>query len=166
MSAESEDTYMRRNKIYRKTAVKFTGALLALTLLGTIPAFAGQWQQEEDGGWKYEENGEAVTGWIQSEGIWYYLDPDTGLWDPRPALNETSACRLLENAVNRAGWYSADEKMLVYKMDSKTKSTITVSILEQISPSDVGGTVNTFDINIKDGTAKSKTTKLVLDLYE
>lgn len=151
---------------YRRRTGRLAGVLLALTLLGTSTAWAGDWQQQEDGGWKYEENGEAVTGWIQEKGIWYYLEPDTGLWNPRPALTETSACRLLENAVNRAGWYSNETTEKVYKVDGSTKNTITVSIMLETAPMVVTGTLNTFDIDLRSGTAKSQQTKLVLDLYE
>lgn len=174
MTVESERKDMRTpGKTMRKTADRYrrrtgrlTAVLLALTLLGTSTVWAGEWQQLEDGNWKYEENAEPVTGWIQDEGIWYYLEPDTGLWNPRPALTETSACRLLENAVNRAGWYSNEMTEKVYKVDGSTKNTITVSIMLETAPMVVTGTLNTFDIDLRSGTAKSQQTKLVLDLYE
>lgn len=140
--------------------------LLAMTLFGAGTAWAGQWQELEDGSWMYEENGESVTGWIQDNGIWYYLDPDTGLWNPRPALSETAACRLLENAVNRAGWYSNETTEKIYKVDKTTKNTITVSIMLETAPMAVTGTLNTFDIDLRSATAKSQQTKLVLNLYE
>lgn len=140
--------------------------LLAMTLFGAGTAWAGQWQELEGGSWMYEENGENVTGWIQDNGIWYYLDPDTGLWNPRPALSETAACRLLENAVNRAGWYSNETTEKIYKVDKTTKNTITVSIMLETAPMAVTGTLNTFDIDLRSATAKSQQTKLVLNLYE
>lgn len=148
-----------------RRAGRLAGVLLALTLFGTSTAWAGEWKQEDDG-WRYEENGETVTGWIRSDGIWYYMDPETGLWDEHPALDDTSACRLLENAVNRAGWYASVEEEKAYKVDKTSKGYLTVSIMLQTSPTEVTSTLNTFDINRKEGTAQSKSTKLVLDLYE
>lgn len=162
---ESENEVMgQRDK--RRTAKRFTGVLLALTLLGASAAWAGEWVPLEDGNWRYEEDGQAVTGWAKVDGTWYYMDPDTGLWDTRPALNEDSACKLLENAVNRAGWYRNEDTEKVYKVDGKTKYNITVSILLETHPTIVTGTLDTFDINLREGTAKSQSTRLVLDLYE
>lgn len=154
--------------IYRRKNGRRAGVLLALllTLLGTSTAWAGEWKQLEDGDWKYEENGADVTGWIQVDGTWYYMEPDTGLWNPRPALTETAACKLLENAVNRAGWYRNEDTEKVYKVDSTSKNTITVSIMLETQPMVVTGTLNTFEIDLRNATAKSQQTKQVLDLYE
>lgn len=162
----SEKTWTKRTGAYKRKAGRLAAVLLAMTLFGAGTAWAGQWQESEDGNWMYEENGEAVTGWIQDNGIWYYLDPDTGLGNPRPALSETAACRLLENAVNRAGWYSNETTEKVYKVDKTTKNTITVSIMLETAPMAVTGTLNTFDIDLRSATAKSQQTKLVLNLYE
>lgn len=162
----SEKTWTKRTGAHKRKAGRLAGVLLAMTLFGAGTAWAGQWQELEGGSWMYEENGENVTGWIQDNGIWYYLDPDTGLWNPRPALSETAACRLLENAVNRAGWYSNETTEKIYKVDKTTKNTITVSIMLETAPMAVTGTLNTFDIDLRSATAKSQQTKLVLNLYE
>lgn len=138
----------------------------ALMMLAALPAWAGEWQQLDDGNWKYEEDGAYVTGWKQVDGIWYYMDPETELWVARPVINETSACYLLENAVNKAGWYRNEESHMVYKVDSSNSSTITVSIMLEKQPDVLTNTLNTFDISKKDKTAKSQQTKVVLDLYQ
>ena len=45
-----------------------------LSLLVTMPSFAG-WQQTENGQWKYDQNGTILTGqWHQDQDSWYYLD--------------------------------------------------------------------------------------------
>lgn len=140
-----------------------SAAVLSWTAL---PTWAGEWQQLEDGSWKYEEDGAYVTGWKQIDGIWYYMDPETELWDAAPALNETSACYLLENAVNKAGWYRNEESHMVYKVDSSDPYTITVSIMLEKEPDVLTNTLNTFDIRRKEKTAKSQQTKEVLNLYQ
>ena len=120
-------------KFWRKIgySIMISAAVLSWTAL---PTWAGEWQQLEDGSWKYEEDGAYVTGWKQIDGIWYYMDPETELWDAAPALNETSACYLLENAVNKAGWYRNEESHMVYKVDSSDPYTITVSIMLEKEP--------------------------------
>lgn len=152
-------------KFWRKIgySIMISAAVLSLTAL---PTWAGEWQQLEDGSWKYEEDGAYVTGWKQIDGIWYYMDPETELWDAAPALNETSACYLLENAVNKAGWYRNEESHMVYKVDSSDPYTITVSIMLEKEPDVLTNTLNTFDIRRKEKTAKSQQTKEVLNLYQ
>ncbi|MCI6888151.1 MAG: hypothetical protein MR868_13070 [Lachnospiraceae bacterium] len=152
-------------KFWRKIgySIMISAAVLSWTAL---PTWAGEWQQLEDGSWKYEEDGAYVTGWKQIDGIWYYMDPETELWDAAPALNETSACYLLENAVNKAGWYRNEESHMVYKVDSSDPYTITVSIMLEKEPDVLTNTLNTFDIRRKEKTAKSQQTKEVLNLYQ
>lgn len=152
-------------KFWRKIgySIMISAAVLSWTAL---PTWAGEWQQLEDGSWKYEEDGAYVTGWKQIDGIWYYMDPETELWDAAPALNETSACYLLENAVNKAGWYRNEESHMVYKVDSSDSYTITVSIMLEKEPDVLTNTLNTFDIRRKEKTAKSQQTKEVLNLYQ
>lgn len=137
-----------------------------MAVLAAMPAWAGEWQQLEDGNWKYEEDGAYVTGWKQVNGVWYYMDPETGLWVARPELNDSSACYLLENAVNKAGWYRDEDSHMVYKIDSSNKYTITVSIMLEKEPDILTNTLATFDISRRDRTAKDQSTKAVLNLYE
>ena len=40
-------------------------------------ATPGQWK-EENGVWYFENNGGRYTGWIRSDGNWYYMDPAAG----------------------------------------------------------------------------------------
>lgn len=140
-------------------------ATLLLCVLFTSSAWAGQWEQLEDGAWRYEQDGSYATGWIQADGLWYYLDQDTGLWVERPALTETAACHLLENAVNRAGWYQSEQFPLQFSVTSSGGRTMKISVLLETAPSQVSSTLGTFEVDIRQGTAKELSTKLVLDLY-
>lgn len=157
---------MSRAETGKGKIVRFTGTLLALTVLGTSTAWAGEWKLQEDNRWTYEEDGTTVTGWIQDDGTWYYMESETGLWNPHPALTQENVCKLLENAVNRAGWYRNEEAAVVYKLDSVGKRYITASVMSQPDPLGPRSTLNTFDIDMKTGKAKSQSTKLVLDLYQ
>ncbi len=67
-----------------------------------MKAYAAEWQQAENGDWTYaEDEGSHATGWQKIDGVWYYLEPETGVWNSHPALDQTSVCYLVENAVNR-----------------------------------------------------------------
>ena len=145
---------------------RWMSALFVMLLLGTSTAWAGSWEQTGEDGWKYEEDGAYVTDWKQIDGIWYYMDTETGQWNPRPALSETAACCLLENAVKRAGWYAKETFPIHYKIDSKTSNTYTIVLLMETAPTEWSETLNTFEVNRKTGKAKSLSTKLELDLYE
>lgn len=151
-------------KFWKKMSC-MVGVCTAVMALGTSPVFAGQWEQLDDGNWKYEENGEYLTGWQQVGGVWYYMDPETELWTVRPQINDESVCLLLENAVNKAGWYQGEDDEMYYQIDSSDKYGYTVSLMVSTKPHFSTGTMNTFDISRKTGLVKSQSTKLVLDLY-
>lgn len=138
---------------------------MLLAALGASPAWAGQWRQQEDGAWKYEEEGGYATGWIRADGIWYYLDPETGLWVERPELTETAACHLVENAVNRAGWYQNEAYPIHYKAQGSDRYKVTVTALLETAPDEVTSTLGTFEVNRRTGAAREVSTKLELDLY-
>ena len=144
--------------------VMMAGMTAGLLAGSALTAWAGEWKQIPDEGWKYEENGTEVTGWVKTNDIWYYIDPATGLWVETPVLNEDSVCYLLENAVNKTGWYAKEVTEMVYHIDSVSNDTITVSLLLEGQPSRTTGTLNTFEVKLKDRTAKSLSTKIVLDL--
>lgn len=58
---------MRKVKLFVATAL--------LTLSMGITAFAGTWQAQENGQWKYQnDDGSYATGWIEDSGKNYYLD--------------------------------------------------------------------------------------------
>lgn len=151
-------------KILKKIS-SMIGICAAVMALGSTPIHAGQWEESFDGSWKYEENGVYLTGWQQVDGIWYYMDPETELWVARPEINEESVCYLLENAVNKAGWYRNEESLMYYQIDSSSKYGYTVSLVVSEKPYFMTGTLNTFDISKKTGLAKSQSTKEVLELY-
>lgn len=145
---------------------RFASVCAAVTVLCATPAFAGEWEQLEDGSWKYEEAGTYMTGWQQINGVWYYMDPETELWVEKPQLNEESVCYLLENAVNKAGWYQNEEEEMYYQVDWVNQHTYTVSLMVSTKPHFATGTMNTFDVSRRTGLAESQSTKLILDLYE
>ncbi len=137
-----------------------------LALAGAQTAFAGQWEAQENGGYKYQEDGAYLTEWHQIDGIWYYFDSETGQWMERPELTQTAACHLLENAVNKAGWYRNENFPILYRVDSATARKMTVSVLLETAPDEITGTLGEFEIDRKSGTAKELSTKIVLDLYD
>lgn len=143
-----------------------SAACAAMMTACVMPAFAGQWEQTVDGDWKYGEDGTYFTGWQKVDNVWYYLNPETELWVEKPQLNDESVCRLLENAVNRAGWYHNEDKEMYYQIDSSDKYQYTVSLMVSTEPYFSTGTLNTFDVSKKTGLAKSESTKWTLDLYE
>ncbi len=149
-----------------KNMKRFFCVCAAMTTLFSSAAWAGEWQQMEEGSWKYEEAGVYVTGWQQIEGVWYYLNPETELWEPSPDLDQTSVCYLLENAVNKAGWYRNEENHIVYKIDSSDSYQYIVSLMQEKEPHILTNTLNTFSVSKKTGLAKSLHTKEVLNLYE
>ena len=74
-----------------------------------MKAYAAEWQQAENGDWTYaEDDGSYATGWQKIGGVWYYLDPESGVWNSHPALDQTSVCYLIENAVNKKGWFNRE----------------------------------------------------------
>lgn len=61
----------------RKAKLFFVTALLTLSM--GMTTFAGTWQAQEDGQWKYQnDDGGFATGWIEDDGKSYYLD-DNGI---------------------------------------------------------------------------------------
>ncbi|MCD8222033.1 MAG: hypothetical protein LUD07_07590 [Clostridiales bacterium] len=144
--------------------------IAAVLMMGamSLTAWAGEWQKQEDGAWKYEQDGEYLTGWQYIDGVWYYMDTETAEWVSRPALTQESACYLVENAVNKTGWYDDEDLygILHYKVDEANKSKIVVSIIMETAPDEWTTTLNTFDINRRTNVAQSQQTKLKLNLYE
>lgn len=58
--------------------IKSLIAALAISALATVPAFAGQWEQDQNGFRYKNDDGTYKTGWHQDvDGKWYYLDNTT-----------------------------------------------------------------------------------------
>ncbi|MCD8083198.1 MAG: hypothetical protein LUE86_06785 [Clostridiales bacterium] len=144
--------------------------MVALALMMAVctcfPAFAGQWEELEDGSWKYEEDGSYLTAGSRGVENWYDMDPETGVWDATPAINRDNVCFLVENAVTKAGWYATETSDMVYNVESSSSSKITVSIMLQTQPFLTTSTLARFDVSLRDKTAKELSTKLVLNLYD
>ena len=158
-----KQNHMKNRK--RRGRLAATVLALTLTLAGAQSAFAGQWETQEDGGWKYQEDGSYLTEWHQIDNVWYYFDSETGAWVEHPQLTETAVCHLLENAVNRAGWYRNETFPMIYTAGGVTSRKMTVTVMLETAPTVVTTTLGTFDVDLRNGTAREQSTKEVLDLY-
>ena len=106
---------MRKVKLFVATAL--------LTLSMGMTAFAGTWQAQENGQWKYQnDDGGYATGWVEDNGKSYYLDangimltntmtPDgynvgaDGAWDNQPAKISLSTTTSTPTTVIGPGTY-------------------------------------------------------------
>lgn len=147
-----------------------SAAVFAVGTETEMKSYAAEWQQAENGDWIYtEDDGSLASGWQKIDGVWYYLDTETGVWNSHPSLDETSVCYLVENAVNRAGCFNqeiSDDIVLHYRVDSKNQYKYTVVVQEESRPDEVWATLKTFEVDKKTGKAKDVSTKIVLDLYK
>ena len=147
-----------------------SAAVFAVGTETEMKSYAAEWQQAENGDWTYaEDDGSLASGWQKIDGVWYNLDGETGVWNSHPSLDETSVCHLVENAVNRAGWFNreiSEDIVLHYRVDSKNQYKYTVVVQEESRPDEIGSTLKTFEVDRRTGTAKDVSTKIVLDLYE
>ena len=140
------------------------GAAAAVLALSAQTAWAGSWI-EEPMGWFYEkDDGETVRGWNQINGIWYYMDTETGVWQKEPAINRSNAPYLMENMMAEAGLHQDEEKEMEYRVQYETKDTIEVLAGWEEKPG-VFHSVNTFEINKKTKTAISSVTKEEYGVY-
>ena len=161
---------MKQATLTALAVVACGAAAIAVSAKTNVKAYAAEWQQAENGTWTYaEDDGSLASGWQKINGIWYDLDPETGVWNERPALDETSVCYLVENAVNKAGWFNQkieEDVILHYRVDASTKYKYTVLLQEENRPDEIGSTLKTFEVDKRTGTAKDTSTKIVLNLYE
>lgn len=156
----------------KKGIVRAAGLMILLAGLWCFPSYADGWIQLDDQTWKYEENGSCVHGWREVNGSWYYfddaglmqtgwvqasddqlwynLDSVTGAWVRRPALNDTSVVKLLENEIRKAGYYQNEDGEVFVQVDWKSDAVIYASVRLQTGPNDVT-TLNTYEINKKSG---------------
>lgn len=145
-------------------------AFLAVSVGTGLKTYAAEWQQTENGDWTYvEDDGSLASGWKKINGVWYDLDTETGVWNAHPALDETAVCHLVENAVNRTGWFDreiSEDAVLHYRVDSSNSYKYTVVLQKESTPDEIGTTLKNFEVDKKTGKAKDLSTKIVLDLYE
>lgn len=142
------------------------GVLLAALVIGSaFPAWAGQWVQDDNGDYRYEEDGLYAAGWQKIDGTWYYLDTETGVWNPRPTMNGETASYLLSNKLKDAGLYQDEEAEVVCRVDYIMDRTIYLSVGIWTSPNDFS-TITSFEVNQRRGTAESKETKIKFNLWE
>ena len=64
-----------------------SAAVFAVGTETEMKAYAAEWQQAENGDWTYaEDDGSLASGWQKIDGVWYYLDGETGVWNSHPSL--------------------------------------------------------------------------------
>ena len=142
----------------------------------TVPAYAGEWVQTESAAWKYVDQGVSSVGWQEIGDQWYYFDADgtmltgwiqdpdrqncwyylnaSGAWEQRPAMDDTAACHLMENALIRANLYQNEDAQLVVLVEESSGSTIKVSARTQDGPNSTS-ILNYYEINKRTGAAKA-----------
>ncbi|MGL5437358.1 MAG: hypothetical protein ACRDBO_18590 [Lachnospiraceae bacterium] len=142
------------------------GTLLAAMLAGSsMTVWAGEWIQLDNGSWMYEQEEGYAYGWQQIDGYWNYLDAGTGIWSAKPAITDDAASHLLWNALKKAGLYQNEGAELICKVVYSDKSKVTVSVGTETGPNGFA-VLNNFDVNRKDGTAKSNYSKTTFNLWE
>ncbi len=152
------------------------GMLVTVTALAAglscVPAYAAGWVRNEEQQWFYAEEAGNVTGWKEidgdwhyfddagimqtgwvkaaDDGLWYYLDEETGVWRRRPVLNDTAVEKLLENEIKKAGYYQHEDGEISIHVDWRDETNIYASVREQTGPNDY--TIwNNYVINKKSG---------------
>lgn len=158
----------------QKQILKTVGAVALIAGLSAAPAYAGTWIQPEDQTWMYEEEESYATGWRQidgawyyfdeagimqtgwvraaDDGLWYYLDQTTGAWIVRPAMTADVAEKLLENAVEKTGFYKDETNPLYIYIDKDENGRIFAELRLQTGPA-VFSTMNSYEISKKTGIA-------------
>ena len=139
--------------------------LAVLTFGSAFTAWAGEWTQAENGDWRYEEEGVYATGWQNIGGIWYYLDTETGIWNPRPAMTGEAASHLLSNKLKEAGLYQDEESEVICRVDYITDGVIYLSVGLQTSPNDFA-VITSYEVNQRRGMAENRSTKINFNLWE
>jgi len=142
------------------------GAVLAVMLAGSsMTAWAAEWLQLDDGSWMYEVEGGYAYGWQQIDGYWYYLDTETGVWKPSPAITEESAVHLLANALKKAGLYQNERADLICRVDNSDENYVYISVGTQKTPN-YFSILNTFTVNRRTGRAESGYSKDKFNLWQ
>ncbi len=117
--------------------------------------YTAGWKQVDEKWYYYNEGGELKTGWIQAaeDGLWYYLDRETGAWNPRPELDEEASVRLLENAVGKLGYYKNEGDPLIFREDYRDKHKIYMTVRKVTGP-DSNAVINSYQVERKSGNVK------------
>lgn len=177
--------FRRKSDGKRRKILTAAGISAVLACMGAAPVYAGSWVQPQENSWVYEEDGVPATHWREIDGtwyyfddagimqtgwvrtgedqIWYYLDRETGAWLRRPVLDGETARKLLENAVNRSGYYRNEEREWEVHIDSIEGNTIYASVRVILGPNG-WTTLNNYKIHKKTGIADGAT-GADLDLY-
>lgn len=137
-------------------------ALISLTG-PALPSWAGQWLQNQEGGWLYQEDGVSLTGWQNIDGWWYYLDPETGLWQENPSITAQGACCLLENRLKELNLYQDEDRETSCRLEEEKKNSYRVSVGYYEKP-DVWRSLNFFEVDPRTGVAKSESGRWEVEL--
>ena len=160
---------MRREQktVERRMLRTAKAAALAAVLL-SVPAYGEELTKEAEAvtfpatveaGWNQigtlwyygDEAGVLKTGWVQTDnGLWYYLDSETGSWVQRPPLDETAAVHLLENAIAGMGYYDREECPVEVLEDWQDGAIIHMSVRAITGPNSYS-TLNTYQVDKRTG---------------
>ena len=165
---------------------RFLGLLVLCASVMAMPVYAGTWIQHEESTWYYEESegfvtgwqeineywyyfnedGSMLTGWLNDSDYdrWYYLDTQTGVWNSKPAMNEVSACHLLENALKAAGLYQNEDAEIVFLVEEVTDHEIQIAVAKETAPESYSR-INSYTVNKESGIVKT-TIGNNLNLYQ
>lgn len=145
---------------------RWFGIVLAMMVFGcSFSAWAGGWVQADNGDWRYEDEGSYATGWQNIDGIWYCLDTETGVWNPRPAMNGETASYLLSNKLKEANLYQDEKAEVICRVDYVMEGVIYISVGTQTSPNDFSVITN-FEVKQRTGAAEAPSTKIKFNLWE
>ncbi len=124
--------------------------------LAVTPAYAAGWSQEGESWYYYGEAGERKNGWVQADedGLWYYLDNETGRWVRRPVLDTEAAVHLMENAIKKSGYYQNEEQPVEVREDWRDEKTVYLSVRVITGPNS-DTRLNNYEVNRRTGAVKA-----------
>lgn len=130
---------MKKTKILLITA--------CFLFLFSIQSFAG-WIQQENGQWKYDQNGTPVTSqWIEDQGNWYYLDAN-GVMLANTMQNIDGVIYTFDAS---GKWVNPNASTTItYNTYSNTEMGYSLQIPSDVTTTAFDGNSKTFDIFSQD----------------
>ena len=116
------------------------------SLIFSVQSFAG-WVQQENGQWKYDQNGTLVTSqWVEDQGSWYYLD-ETGVM----LANTTQKIDGEIYTFDVAGkWIDPNSTAeITYRSYTNTEIGYSLQIPSNVATTAFDGNSESFEINTK-----------------
>lgn len=115
-----------------------------ISFLFSIQSFAG-WVQQENGQWKYDQNGALVTSqWIEDQGSWYYFDANGVM-----LANTTQNIDGIDYTFDASGkWISPDaSNNVTYHTYTNTELGYSLQIPLDVTTTAFDGDPESFDIS-------------------